>query len=187
VSKKETTSTVNVDPATQAYQNEHLRPGAVQAADAMRALPGFNPDSYMAFMNPYQREVIDGAHADFDRQREFAMDQGASAATSAGAFGGSRSGILQASLVDGVNRNEASTIAGIRSAGYGQANQLAMAMDQAQRAGLLAPMQALQLGLGVPGQSQTTPGSGFGGWVQGAAGLGLAAGGMGFNPFGKKE
>ena len=111
--KKDSTQTINVDPATQRFQNEQLRPGAIQAADALRNLPQFGPDSFRAFMDPFQREVIDGVRGDFDRQREFASTAGAQAATSAGAFGGSRQAVLQSRLLDDVNRNEVNALASL--------------------------------------------------------------------------
>lgn len=79
------------------------------------------PQYAQQFMNPYQDQVISGMQGDFDRQRQMAMQSGAQQATGAGAFGGSRQAVLQANLMGDVNRNEASTLAGLRQSGYNNA------------------------------------------------------------------
>lgn len=180
------TTTVNVDPSTQAYQDQYLRPGAVAAANALRGLPQFGPQSYMGFMNPYEQSVINAIQADFDRQRQAGLGQSLDAGTLAGGGGrGSRQGVRDALVLRDINQNEAGTLAALRNSNYGQANQLALAMQQANQAGLLAPLQALQGGIGATGQQQTVEGPGFlGGLVQGIGGLAGIAGGLGFSPFG---
>ena len=67
------------------------------------------------FLNPELANVIGGVRGDFDLQRADAINRAGAEAEGANAFGGSRSGILQAQAVGDVNRNEASTIAGLRS------------------------------------------------------------------------
>ena len=103
----------------------------------------YNPQSYQAYMDPYQQQVIGGVQQDFDRQRQAAQTSGAQQATAAGAFGGSRSGILQSQNIDNVNRNEANTLAQLRSGGY----QSAQAQAQAQH----AQQQGLGLAYGQAG------------------------------------
>lgn len=83
-----------------------------------------------AFYNPYQQQVIDASSADFDRQRQGATMQANDLATKAGAFGGSRSAVLQANALDNVNRDESSTLANLRNAGYGQSFDRAMQSGQ---------------------------------------------------------
>ena len=176
--KKDTTQTINVDPATQRFQDEQLRPGAIQAADALRNLPQFGPDSFRAFMDPFQREVIDGVRGDFDRQRTDASTRSDQIATLSGAFGGSRGEVLKARFLNDINRDETGTLSRIRSQGFSQSNQLAALMQQLQTSGLLAPLQALVAGLGVPGQTQTQEGDFFGGLAKNLTGAATAASGF---------
>jgi hypothetical protein len=73
------------------------------------------------FFNPYQNQVVDAMHSDFDRQRQFGLQAANQQATAQGAFGGSRQAVLQAQNLDNVNQNEASTLANLRNTGYQQA------------------------------------------------------------------
>lgn len=87
---------------------------------------GFTPedfdfDSIQNFLNPFMDEVVGAQQQTFDRQRQRALDMAAQEATQAGAFGGSRSGILQAEALGGVNRNEAQSLANLRRAGFSEA------------------------------------------------------------------
>lgn len=49
-----------------------------------------------AYQNPYQQQVIDNSINDMDRSRQMTMNQSGAQATSAGAFGGSRHGLVEA-------------------------------------------------------------------------------------------
>jgi hypothetical protein len=98
------------------------------------------------FMDPYQQQVIGGVQQDFDRQRAMANNQAADMATKGGFFGGSREAILRSQAMDDVNRNETSTLAGLRSQGYGDA------MNRAQQFG--GTLANLGLG-GMAGQAGT--------------------------------
>jgi hypothetical protein len=104
------------------------------------------------FMDPYQQQVIGGVQADFDRQRTMAGNAAADMATKAGAFGGSREAVLRSEALDGVNRNEAATLANLRSQGYGDAMNRASAFG-GQLAGLgMAGMQGQQGIIGAQNQ-----------------------------------
>lgn len=70
------------------------------------------------FYDPYEQQVIGGVQSDYDRQRQQAAMAAADQATKDGAFGGSRSAILNAELQGGVSRDEASKLAQLRSQGY---------------------------------------------------------------------
>lgn len=96
-------------------------------------MTGFTPDSISQFMNPYQDEVIGSAMNDIELQRQRQQVADASSATRAGAFGGSRQGVVDALTNEAALRQGASTSAQLRSQGYGQAAQLA---QQAQTMGL---------------------------------------------------
>lgn len=137
-----------------------------------RGLGGIN-----AYQDPYQQQVIDTSQADFARQRDLAMNAGADQATRAGAFGGSRQAVLQSGLIGDVNRNEASTLANLRSTGFNQSaarlqadRDRAAALGTRGAEGLLGygqyldtrgqnALQGMQAGLGYGGQhygSKTT-------------------------------
>lgn len=84
--------------------------------------PGsFDPSRAQDFFDPFQEQVIGGVQQDFDRQREQAMTRAAQEATQAGAFGGSRSGVLQAEQLRNIGDREAQTLANLRSQGFDRA------------------------------------------------------------------
>ena len=83
---------------------------------------GLNTD---AFMNPYEQQVIGGVQSDFDRQRAMAARSAGDLATQAGAFGGSRSAVLQGEMSRDINMNEAQQLANLRSSGYLNAQNMA--------------------------------------------------------------
>lgn len=158
------------------------------------------PEYAQQFMNPFESQVIGGVQSDFDRQRAGAMTGAAQAATQAGAFGGSRSGVLQAQALNDVNRNETSALAGLRMSGYNNAMNLGMGNAQAlmgageverqvQNQMLQNPlfarnqaMQMMNLGMGPFGTTQTSRSAGGNNWMSGAAGGAMA--GSAFGPWG---
>lgn len=81
----------------------------------------FSADALKQYQDPYEQQVISGVQGDFQKQRDAAMTAAAQAATAAGAFGGSRSGVLQAEALKDVNANEANTLAALRSRGFSDA------------------------------------------------------------------
>jgi len=93
------------------------------------------------FLNPYQQQVTGAVQSNFDRQRTQALNAAAGNATSQGAFGGSRSGVLQAQALNDVNQNETGTLADLNRQGYSQA--LGAYQNQQQLLG--------NLGLGAAG------------------------------------
>lgn len=185
------------DAARQAAGGQYFAPATVAFNQGLQALQ--NPTvAAQQFFNPFQQNVVSGVQQDFDRQRQQALMAAAQQATGAGAFGGSRSGILQAQALRDINQNEANTLANLRYSGYN--NALGMAGQNAQQLlgagelqrqiqnqllqnGLFANQQALQmlnLGLGPVGttQSQSQPRNILGGV------LGGAAAGSAFGPVG---
>jgi hypothetical protein len=81
------------------------------------------------FMNPYASQVIDIAERERRRAGDIEEQELASKAVKAGAFGGSRQGILEAER----RRNLEQGIADIRTAGLGQAFKQAVEQAQAQQ------------------------------------------------------
>ncbi len=169
------TVTQGLDPATQQFVEQTLRPTAqagIAAAQGggpfftgpsatfqqgVQALQGlgaggfgaaFDPASIAQFQDPFEQQVVGGIQGDIQRQREAALTRGAQEATAAGAFGGSRSGILQAQALGDINRAEIGQLAGIRSQGFGQSLQAALGQQQLQQQAGLAGLQfGGQLGL----------------------------------------
>ena len=107
-------------------------------------MTGFTPESISQFMSPYQEEVIGSAMSDIERQRQMQQVSDASAATRAGAFGGSRQAVQSALTNEAALRQGASTAAQLRSQGYGQAAQLAQQAQQMGLQGAGAVMSAQQ-------------------------------------------
>lgn len=123
-----------------------------------------------AYQSPYTQQVIDTTLGDIRRQQDIAQRRAQEGAIRAGAFGGSRSAIMEAEASRPYVEQMARTAAGLRQAGYGQAlgaaesdiaRQQARAFAQpelelrsrAQRAGLLGGLQSEQAArLGQLGQ-----------------------------------
>lgn len=228
---KEQTVEERVDPATQQFRDEFLRPMAQSGArdirnqerftaglgpafqeglESLRGVQGgigdflsraggeapsvsagsvgdfgfeagtFDPARHEQFLNPFTEEVIQAQQGTFDRQRQQAIDMAAQEATQAGAFGGSRSGILQAEALGGVNRNEANQIAELRRQGFSEAmanalgtfgteQNLALQEAQGQQRGDIANQQA-RLQAGIANQQAANQRLGLG-----LQGLGLGA------------
>ena len=122
-----------------------------------------------AYQSPYQQQVIDLAMQDIQRQADIARGGAQERAIRAGAFGGSRSAILEAESQRPYAEQMARTAAGLRQAGFEQAQraaerdvarqqQMAMFAPQfelqarQQQAGLLGGLAGQQLqGLGLLG------------------------------------
>ena len=128
-----------------------------------------------AYQSPYTQQVIEQSMADIQRQADIARGQAQSRAIGAGAFGGSRSALLESESQRPYIEQQARTAAGLREAGFQQAQRAAesdiarqqqMAMfapelelrARAQQAGLLGGVGAEQMArlgqLGQIGQQQ---------------------------------
>lgn len=79
-----------------------------------------------AYMNPYTSKVIDVSLADLERSRQMQRAQDAARAAKAGAFGGSRQGVLEAETNRAFDDNAARTVAGLRSSAFENAQRAAM-------------------------------------------------------------
>lgn len=110
------------------------------------------------FFNPYQQQVIDASANDFARQRQGAMAAAADQATKANAFGGSRGAVFQANALGDVNRDEASTLAGLRQSGFDQSFNRALqtggTLANLGLSGAQGLLGAGQAGLGLSQQMQ---------------------------------
>ena len=104
----------------------------------------FGAEDIAAFQNPFENQVVQQSLQDIEQSRQMAALRDAQQATAAKAFGGSRAGVQGALTNEAALREAARTAAGLRSAGYGQAAQLAQAARGINLSGL---QNAMNLGL----------------------------------------
>jgi len=121
--------------------------GKAQSDAAIAALAGtggaFDPSATVSkFFNPYETNVVDRSLADLQRASDIAALQEDANAAQAGAFGGSRAGIVQAERDRNLLDAQARIAAQLRQQGYGQALQQA---QQAFEAGQGRQQQLAQL------------------------------------------
>ena len=101
-----------------------------------------------AYQSPYQRQVIDQSMADIQRQADLARGQSQSRAIGAGAFGGSRSALLEGESQRPFVEQMARTSAGLRESGFQQAQQAAQAdLARQQQLGIFGAEQEQQRAL----------------------------------------
>lgn len=113
-----------------------LDPRADLATLARRETPTVQAASLLdtdiaRYQDPFTEQVLEPALADIQRRQDIAQQQAQSRAIRAGAFGGSRSAILESEATRPFAEEAAQTIAGLRSRGFGQA--LGMAERDAAR------------------------------------------------------
>jgi len=108
-----------------------------QASYAQGMLGGsagqYDPNSAQAFMNPYEDAVVQRTLADMQRASDISGQGDAAAAVGAGAFGGSRSGIVASERGRNLLDQQAQAAGGIRQQGYNQAIQQSMAAQEAAK------------------------------------------------------
>ena len=126
---------------------------------AQAPIPSLLGADIAAYQSPYQQQVIDVALGDIQRQADIAEQQAQQRAIQAGAFGGSRSALLEAEAARPYAEQAARTVAGLRQAGFEQAQRAAesdIARQMAGRqfqAGLLGAISGEQMQrLGLLGQ-----------------------------------
>jgi hypothetical protein len=145
------------------------QPFLEQAQGALGEAASFmSPDAYKQFMDPYLDDVVQRAQDDIGRQGQIQGRSADAAAVNQGAFGGSRSAVLQGEIGRNTLEQQARTGERLRSAGFTQASQLAQ-----QAAGQkLAQAQGIaglgRLGQQLAGQDINTL-LGIGGLQQGQA------------------
>jgi len=83
------------------------------------------------YQNPFTEQVLEPALADIQRRQDMQQQRAQDRAIRAGAFGGSRSALIESEATRPFAEEAAQTIAGLRSAGFGQA--LGMAERDAAR------------------------------------------------------
>lgn len=120
---------VTGQPVTPGTPGANAPLGSAQLDAATNATTGVlnsNPGSLATtdlspYMNPFQNDVINSTIADQERARQIAGVSDAQHATAAGAFGGSRSGVLSAETNGNYDRNTGSLLAGLNSQNFTQA------------------------------------------------------------------
>ena len=105
----------------------------------------YDPNSAQAYMNPYETQVIDQTMADMQRASDIARQGDSARAVGAGAFGGSRSGIVDSERGRNLLDQQAKMAGGLRAQGYGQALQQSMAAQE-------SALQRQQKAAGLMGQ-----------------------------------
>jgi hypothetical protein len=195
---KTNTTTYGPDPATAAYLQAQRAQGQAGANTALNQAGSFftGPetmsvgDQAAQFMNPYQSQVIDANNAQFDQLRGQASMGANQEAMQAGAFGGSRHGVMAGTRLAQLDQTQMQQNANLLNSGYQNAMQQGVAYQQQQAAArqqqLQEPlwrqqqaMQMMNLGMGPTGQQVTSPG---GSALGGAAGGALAGWGATMNP-----
>ena len=147
-----------------------------------------------AYQSPYQQQVIDLTEQDFARRRDLQRQQAEDVAMRAGAFGGSRGTIYEQEALKPLQEQEARTVAGLRQAGFEQAQRAAESdIARQQQMAMLAPELELrgrqqQAGLlgGLLGGQQQALGllGGYGGLSRG---LGQAQRDFDFSEFMRQQ
>ena len=93
-----------------------------------------------AYQSPYQQQVIDQTMADIQRQSDIAQQLAQSRAIKAGAFGGSRSALLETEATRPYIEQQARTSAALRQAGFEQAQRAAESdIARQQQMAMFAP------------------------------------------------
>ena len=93
-----------------------------------------------AYQSPYQQQVIDQTMADIQRQADIARGMSQDTAIGAGAFGGSRSALLESESQRPYIEQQARTAAGLRQAGFEQAQRAAESdIARQQQMAMFAP------------------------------------------------
>lgn len=139
-------------------------------AGANYAQMATDPSSISAYMSPYMQNVVESQQREAARQSEVLRNRNQSQAVQQGAFGGTRSAIVEAER----QRNLATQLGDIQAQGLQSAFQQA---QQAQQFGANLGLQGLQaglqgLGVGLQGQQTGLQGiqTGLQGTAQGMAG-----------------
>ena len=116
-----------------------------------------------AYQSPYQQQVIDLALQDIQRQSDLARGQAQSRAIGAGAFGGSRSALIESEATRPFAEQAARTAASLRQSGFQQAQQAAQAdLARQQQLGVFGAEQEQQRALQQAQLAQQAELTGFG-------------------------
>jgi len=144
-----------------AVQAAQYNPASMQATGynaAQAGSTGYGANTWQAgqlaatnlnpYMNPYEQNVIQGLQSDAARAQQMGSNQLGSAATAAKAFGGSRHGLAEGTMMSENQRNLNNQIGQLRQSGFLNAQQMAqqdianrMSASQANQAAINAARQ----------------------------------------------
>jgi len=121
----------------------------------------YDPTTYKDYYDPFVDEVIESAYKDIDEQTAQAQAGQSAQAVGAGAFGGSRSALMQAELEKAAIENKADLGARLRSQAYsGAQNQAMSAFENQQKRGQQAGQLFQGLGQSMGALGEATQGMG---------------------------
>ena len=121
----------------------------------------YDPTSYKDYYDPYVDQVIESAYRDIDEQTAQARAGQSAQAVGSGAFGGSRSALMQAELEKGAIETKADLGARLRSQAYsGAQNQAMSAFENQQKRGQQAGQLFQGLGQSMGALGEATQGMG---------------------------
>jgi hypothetical protein len=166
---------------------EAVRQGAnISTGLSTQATQAYDPQSAVAFMNPYQQRVTEEATNEMRRQADIARAQQSAQSVRTGSFGGSRQGVQASELARNLADIQSKRIFEDYSTNFSQAQAAAMNAFQNQQSRL---QQASQTALGAGtaigqaaisgGQLQQGAATGIGGLGQQTAALGQQISGLG--------
>ena len=167
---------------------------AGQTVPTAGAVPSLLDVDIGAYQSPYQQQVIDLALEDIARAEDIQRQQAQDVAMRAGAFGGTRGTIFEQEALRPLQEEKLRTVAGLRQAGFEQAQRAAEAdIARQQQMAMFAPElelrgRAQQAGLlsGLLGGQQQALGTlaGFGELGRGLQQAGLD---IGFQEFMREQ
>lgn len=99
--------------------------GTTSAAGTTYQAPTLAATNMQQYQNPYQQQVIDNSISDLDKSRQMTMNNIGASATSAGAFGGSRHGLVEAENNANFMEQAGNLSASLNQAGYNNAQNAA--------------------------------------------------------------
>ena len=113
---------------------------AGQAVPTAGAVPSLLDVDIGAYQSPYQQQVIDLALEDIARAEDIQRQQAQDVAMRAGAFGGTRGTIFEQEALRPLQEEKLRTVAGLRQAGFEQAQRAAEAdIARQQEMAMFAP------------------------------------------------
>ena len=133
-----------------------LQRGLDASETALQGLEGasaqFDPTGISTFYNPFEKQAVDVALEDIARAGEIQKQGARAQAVGAGAFGGSRSGIVESEIGRNILDQQARTAAQMRLAGFQDAaNRAQQAFEASKGRGIQASQLAGNLGQGIAG------------------------------------
>ena len=162
------------DQAGQGIASLDAGVGALAGAAQM-----YDPNSYQAFMNPYNQQVMRQGLTEMDRENDLARQGLNAQAARAGAFGGSREGVQQAEMGRNLAEMKNNAIFSALQQGYGAAQAQSQQAFEQQQQRQLQQATGLQNAAGQYANISNTQASILNQMGQGLGSLGTQMGNMG--------